>query len=169
MILTGYALRVEQDLTPAAILAPAHATAGDPALLAAHCLETVDPRLAEQAREGDILAVRGRLAGGAGAEAAVLALQALGIAAVICAEADPALRDLAGGYGLPLLAQPAAAAAIAPGAIVRIDLERGSVAERETGAVWECAPCPPEVVAAARRAQLLARMRRVVEDEGFAE
>lgn len=169
MVLTGIAQRVESSLTPAQVIAPALAASGDPALLAAHCLEAVDPTLSERAREGDILLVNGTLHGGEGAEDAVLALQALGIAAVLCAATDEALAALAGSYGLPLLVQPAAVAAVAAGHILRLDLERGQIEERATGRRWDCAPSTPAVRAAVQRAQLLARMRRVVEDEGYAE
>lgn len=169
MILTGYALRVEHDLTPEQIIAPAYATSGDPALLAAHCLEAVDASLAETAREGDILVVNGRLHTGAGAEEALVALQALGIAAVVCARTDNALARLAGTFGLPILAQEEATTAIPPGSIVRLDLARGAIAHQPSGTTWRVAPCAPGIIAAVQRTQLLARMRRVVEEEGFAE
>ncbi|MCG8349780.1 MAG: hypothetical protein MI924_18605 [Chloroflexales bacterium] len=169
MILTGYTQRIEQDLTPEQIIAPVYADSGDPALLAAHCLAAIDPHLAEVSREGDVLVVNGRLHTGAQAEIAVIALQALGFAAVICAEAADSIVALAGVYGLPILIQATAATALSARQIVRIDLERGAIEERETSLVWRSAPCPPEVIAATRRNQMLLRMRRVVEDEGFAE
>jgi hypothetical protein len=72
-------------------------------------------------------------------------------------------------YGLSVLIQATAATALPAGQIVRIDLERGVIEERATNLVWRSAPCPPEVIAATRRNQLLLQMRRIVEDEGFAE
>ncbi len=169
MILTGYIFRIEQDLTPDQIIAPAYANSGDPALLAAHCLAAVDPALAELVREGDILVLAGQLHDGAGSEIAVLALQALGFAAIICNAAASDLRELAGVYGLPVLICAEATALLAPGNIARLDLEHGRIEERETGQAWRVAPCDATLIAAVRRAQLLFRMRRVVEDEGFAE
>jgi 3-isopropylmalate dehydratase small subunit len=96
----------------------------------------------------------------------VLALQALGFAAVICASADAEFAEAAAAYGLPVLVS-SAATNIATGAIVRIDLASGTITDRSNGSVYQTTPCPPELVAAVRRAQLLARMRRVVEEEGF--
>ncbi|NJO07603.1 MAG: hypothetical protein HC876_19970 [Chloroflexaceae bacterium] len=55
---------------------------------------------------------------------------------------------------------------------MRIDLERGTITTMNRAnrpAPWQFAPCPPEVCHAVRRAQLLARMRRIVENEGFAD
>lgn len=169
MILAGNALRVAHDLTPEAIISPIHAASNDPALLAAHCLEAVAPALAEQAREGDILVVAGSLRTGVLAETAILALQALGIAALVCCAVDAPLSRLAGDYGLPILVQPAAAATLTAGSRVRLDLERGQISSDAAETAWSCGPCSPDVVARVRRMQLLARMRRFVEDEGFAE
>lgn len=167
MVIAGYARRVAADLAPAAIVDEATAALGDPALLAAACLAAVDPGFAERAGEGDILVLDGALLAGPGAEAAVIALQAVGLAAVVCAAADPSLAELAAIYGLPVAVAPGAAATIAEGALLRLDLERGGL---ESGpGRWSFAPLAAAALAAARRAQLLARMRRVVEDEGFAE
>lgn len=167
MVLTGYARTVTGDLTPELIIAAAVAAAGDPALLAAHCLAAVDPTFADLVREGDMLVLRGSLAGGAGAESAVVALQAVGLAAVVADTVAPDLADLGLLYGLPLLAVPAATPQIAAGSLLRVDLARGRLDENGQG--WAFPAPPPDAVAAVRRAQLLARMRRVVEDEGFAE
>lgn len=167
MVVTGYARRVAADLTPAAIVDAATAATGDPALLAAQCLAAVDPGFAERAREGDLLVLAGALLAGPGAEPAVLALQAAGISAVVCAAAANQLIELGSVYGLPFVVAPAGAAAIAEGELVRLDLERGGLAAG--GRRWAVEPLAPPYLAAVRRAQLLSRMRRVVEDEGYAE
>jgi 3-isopropylmalate/(R)-2-methylmalate dehydratase small subunit len=167
MILTGYARHIRADLSPAQIIDPATFAMGDPALLAAQCLAAVDPDLAARAREGDLLVLDGVLSFDAGAEAAVIALQAVGMAAVVCRTAAPELQAVAAGYGLPILAAPEAAAAISEGALLRLDLERGQL--ETAGTRWTCAPLAAPALASVRRAQLLVRMRRVVEEEGFAE
>lgn len=180
MVLTGYTHRLARNLTPATIIAPEHAASGDPAILAAHCLEAINPSLPEQVREGDILILAGHLATppapGTGmhlrdemdAETAILALQALGIAAVVCEQVDPALAQLAGERGLPILTQPAATT-MPSGHLVRLDLERGTIQDQTVGTTWHYPPCSPLVLAAVQRTLLLMRMRRVVEDEGYAE
>lgn len=167
MVIAGHARRVVAEVAPADIVAAEAAASGDPALLAAACLAGVDPGFAERVGEGDVLVLAGALLPGPGAEAAVIALQAAGLAAVVCAAAAPELAEVGAVYGLPVVAAPGAPEAIAEGAVVRLDLERGRL-EAE-GRSWVFAPLAPEAVAAARRAQLLARMRRVVEDEGYAE
>jgi phosphohistidine swiveling domain-containing protein len=166
MVLTGYARRLARDLTPSQVIDPSIAAAGDPAEIAAACLVTVDARLAERVAEGDFLVLEGQLLAGEGAEAAVIALQAVGFAAVICAAVVDELAALGETFGIPVVGT-AAVRSIGEGDLVRIDLERGQIAVGT--ARWPFAPLESTALAATRRAQLLARMRRVVEDEGFAE
>ena len=98
---------------------------------------------------------------------AVLALQAVGFAAIICASADAGFVAAAEAYGLPVLSSPAAVAAITPGGVLRLDLAGGRITDRASGESYTVPPCAPTLVNMVRRAQLLSRMRRVVEEEGF--
>ena len=166
MVLYGTTHRVGDGVGADAIIAPELRGAGDPAVLAAYCLASADPGIAEAAREGDVLLAGACFGAGDDPEPAVLALQAAGFAAIVCAGADAGFAAAAASYGLPVLECPAALS-IAAGRVVRLDLLAGTIADRATGAVFHTTPCPPELVAAARRAQLLARMRRVADEEGF--
>jgi 3-isopropylmalate/(R)-2-methylmalate dehydratase small subunit len=167
MILYGTTHRAGDHITTAAIIAPEHQAESDPAWLAAHCLAGVDPAIAEAAREGDVLLAGNGFGAGPDAEIAVLALQAVGFAAIICVTADADFVAAAEAYGLPVLISPAAVAAIVPGGVVRLDLAGGRITDRATGASYPVPPCAPTLVDTVRRAQLLTRMRRVVEEEGF--
>jgi 3-isopropylmalate/(R)-2-methylmalate dehydratase small subunit len=167
MILYGTTHRVGDGITTGDIIAPEWRAAGDPAILAAHCLAGVDPAIAERAREGDLLLAGHSLGGGPEPDIAVLALQAAGFAAIVCASADPGFVAAAEIYGLPVLICPEATGALAEGVLVRLDLARGRIEDRASGAVYDAPPSSPELIDAVRRAQLLVRMRRVVEEEGF--
>jgi 3-isopropylmalate/(R)-2-methylmalate dehydratase small subunit len=167
MVLYGTTHRVGDGISTAALVAPEHQADADPAWLAAHCLASVDPAIAELAREGDVLLAGADFGSGPDAEFAVLALQASGFAAIVCASADPGFVAAAEAYGLPVLLCPAAVSAIAPGGVVRLDLDSGRISDRATGEVYLAPPCAPALVDAVRRAQLLTRMRHVVEEEGF--
>ncbi len=76
MILYGTTHRVGDDITTDAIIAPEWRDAGDPAVLAAHCLASADPSIAELAREGDLLLAGRGFGAGAEQDLAALALQA---------------------------------------------------------------------------------------------
>jgi 3-isopropylmalate/(R)-2-methylmalate dehydratase small subunit len=165
MILYGTGQRVGDHITTGDIIAPEQRV-DDPAVLAAHCLATVDPQLAERARPGDILLAGAGFGAGPDPEPAIWALQALGISAVVCASAEDSFVELAQAYGLPVLVSPEADR-IAAGALLRIDLERGQVEERAHGRRYQVAPSSAALLQAVRRSQLIARMRQVVEEEGF--
>jgi 3-isopropylmalate/(R)-2-methylmalate dehydratase small subunit len=167
MILYGTTHRVGDGITTAAIIAPEHQADADPAWLAAHCLANVDAAIAELAREGDVLLAGANFGIGPDAEIAVLALQAVGFAAIICTATDADFVAAAEAYGLPVLISPAAVASITPGGVVRLDIAGGRITDRATGANYSVPPCAPALVDTVRRAQLLTRMRRVVEEEGF--
>ncbi|MBC8074433.1 MAG: hypothetical protein H7Y32_00020 [Chloroflexales bacterium] len=167
MILYGTAHQIGAGITTAQIIAPAQRGDGDPAWLAAHCLASVDPALAERVAEGDLLVAAQDFGAGEDAEIAVLALQALGFAAIICGSCAPGLREAADTYGLPVLIAPDAAVALAGGQVVRVDLAGGSLTDRTSGARFSFTPAAPALIAAVRRAALLRRMRGVVEQEGF--
>ena len=167
MVLYATTHRVGDRLTTDDIIAPEWHASDDPAALAAHCLAGVAPAVAERAREGDVLLAGRDFGSGPDPDIAVLALQAAGFAAIVCSSSDLKFVAAAEGLGLPVLVCPAAVASIAEGVVVRIDLERGLIEERASDASYTAPPCTPELIAAARRAQLLARMRRVVDEEGF--
>jgi 3-isopropylmalate/(R)-2-methylmalate dehydratase small subunit len=166
MILYATTHRVADAITTDDIIAPEWRESSDPAALAAHCLAGVDAEIAELAREGDVLLAGRDFGAGAEPDIAALALQAVGFVAIVCSSADDGFVAAAAEFGLPVLICPTAAA-IAEGAVVRIDLARGRIEDRASGALYDAPPCPPELIAAVRRAQLLTRMRRVVEEEGF--
>src|SRR5436190_2059080 len=96
MILYGTTHHVGDGITTAAIIAPEHRADADPAWLAAHCLADVDLAIAESAREGDLLLAGAGFGAGPDAELAVLALQAVGFAAIVCASADAGFVEAAG-------------------------------------------------------------------------
>jgi 3-isopropylmalate/(R)-2-methylmalate dehydratase small subunit len=166
MILYATTHRVGDAITTDDIIAPEWRASGDPATLAAHCLADIDLAVAERAREGDALLAGRDFGAGAEPDVAALALQAVGFVVILCSSADPGFVAAAADFGLPVLVCPAAAA-IAEGVVVRVDLARGRIEDRATGALYEAPPCAPDLIAAVRRAQLLSRMRRVVEEEGF--
>jgi 3-isopropylmalate/(R)-2-methylmalate dehydratase small subunit len=166
MILYGTTHRVGDAITTDDIIAPEWRASGDPAILAAHCLAGIALAVAERAREGDVLLAGRDFGAGAQPDVAALALQAAGFAAIVCSSAAPGFVAAAEDFGLPVLLCPAATL-VAEGVVVRLDLERGRIEDRASGAIYDTPPCAPALIAAVRRAQLLARMRRVVDEEGF--
>ncbi|GAB4208248.1 MAG: hypothetical protein OHK0022_37550 [Roseiflexaceae bacterium] len=166
MVVYGYIHHIGDNVTTEQIIAPAWREE-DPAVLAAHCLEALDPQLPERVRPGDLLLAGRGFGAGDGQETAVLALQAAGFVALVCGDADPAFAESAALYGLPVLVAPEAVAGLPAGALARLDLAQGTLADRATGALFRVPLPPPALLDAFRRALLLSRMRQIVEEEGF--
>lgn len=166
MIIYGTAFHVGDDVTTDLIISPQD-RADDPAILAAHCLAAIDPAIAEQVHEGDVVLAGWSFGSGPDPDMAALSLRALGFGAVICSSAAASFVEAAAACALPVLTCPEAAARIAQGTVVRIDLESGRIDDRATGEQFSAPPPSPEVRTAVRGAQLLSRMRQVVEEEGF--
>lgn len=167
MVLYATTHQVGDGITTEQIIAPAHHDVDDPAVLAAECLAAIDPNLAEQVRDGDVLITGHDFGVGDYPEQATLALQALGFVALICASVAPTFAETASNYGLPVLVSPEASNALIPGHVTRLDLERGTIKLHQSDTTFEASPCTPEMIATVQRMQLLRRMRDVVEEEGF--
>lgn len=167
MVLYATTHRVGDGITTEQIIASEHRDVDDPAVLAAECLATVDPQLAEQVRDGDVLITGPDFGFGNYPEQAVLALQALGFVALICASVASTFEETATNYGLPILISPKASDTLVPGQVARLDLARGTIKPHHADTTFEAPPCTPEMIATVQRMQLLKRMRDVVEEEGF--
>ncbi|NOK59751.1 MAG: hypothetical protein GFH27_549285n275 [Chloroflexi bacterium AL-W] len=167
MVLYGTTHWVGDGITTAQIIAPEHREIDDPAVLAAECLATVDPHLAEHVRDGDVLLTGHDFGCGDHADRAVLSLQAVGFVALVCASVAPTFEQAATLYGLPILTSAEASNALVPGYVARLDLVRGIIKPHNSDTTFATHPCTPEVIATVQRLQLLRYMRQVVEEEGF--
>ncbi|WP_322797526.1 3-isopropylmalate dehydratase small subunit [Thermoflexus sp.] len=98
-------------------------TITDPAEMARHALEDLDPRFAQEVRPGDII-VAGRNWGcGSSREQAVIALKAAGVQAIIAKSFARIYFRNAVNNGLLPVVCPEAVEAIEPGEEIEIDLE----------------------------------------------
>ncbi|MCG8593850.1 MAG: 3-isopropylmalate dehydratase [Kiloniellales bacterium] len=110
-------------------------------VLAAHCLEAVDPGFAAGVRPGDVV-VGGRNFGlGSSREQAAQALRHLGVAAVVAESFAGLFHRNALNLGLAVLVCPEART-IRFGARLRVDPAAGRIENLTTGARLACEPIP---------------------------
>ena len=132
--------------------------------LAKHCLETVEPRFAKEARSGDIVVAGRNFGMGSSREQAVLALRELGIGAVVA-------RSFAGIFyrnaiNLGLLALVCRdAQSIPAGAAVSVDRQRAVVTVLESGKALACEPLPPHLLDIVASGGLLPYLERRLRSE----
>ena len=115
----------------------------DPAVLARHALEDLDPTFAAGVRPGDVIVAGRNWGNGSSREQAVTCLLACGLRAVIADSFARIYYRNAINNGLLALACPGAAALAQTGAELTLDLESGAL--EIAGRTLRFAPLPPSV------------------------
>lgn len=139
---------------------------GDPAELAKHCLENLDPAFVPEHRPGDVV-VGGRNFGcGSSREHAPLAIKGAGVRCVVAASFARIFYRNAVNIGLPVYESPEAAEGIRSGDLIDVDEARGTIVNRTRGETYPFRPMPPfmrEIVAAGG---LIERLKRELTTAG---
>lgn len=115
----------------------------NPATLAAHCMEDIDPGFSKRVEKGDIIVGGENFGCGSSREHAPLAIKECGVSAVIAASFARIFYRNAINIGLPILECPEAIRGMADGEEVTIDLSSGLITNVSTGAVYSAKPFPP--------------------------
>ena len=115
----------------------------DPAALARHALEDLDPTFAAGVRPGDVIVAGRNWGNGSSREQAVTCLLACGLRAVIADSFARIYYRNAINNGLLALACPGAAVLAQTGAELTLDLESGAL--EIAGRTLRFAPLPPSV------------------------
>lgn len=109
----------------------------DPAEIASHCLEGVDPDFAGSAKPGDFIVAGKNFGCGSSREPATFSIKALGIGAVIARSFARIFLRNAIGIGLPVIVAPGVADEVSPGDELEVDLTAGRVSNLTTGVVHQ--------------------------------
>jgi 3-isopropylmalate dehydratase small subunit len=131
------------DVNTDVILPGKYLTIRDPAVLAPHVMEGVDPAFAEKARPGDVLVAGKNFGCGSSRETAPAAIKAFGIGCVVAVSFARIFLRNAVNIGLPILESEAAARAIQAGDDVEVDPGAGRIRDHTTGRAFDAVPFPP--------------------------
>lgn len=142
-VIRGRAWKFGDDVNTDVITPGKYLTIRDPEQLAPHVMEGIDPDFTKKAGAGDLIVAGTNFGCGSSRETAPAAIKAFGIGCVIAASFARIFLRNAINIGLPILECPAAAAAIADGADVEVDVAAGRITDRTTGRTFEAAPFPP--------------------------
>ncbi|HIQ06207.1 MAG TPA: homoaconitate hydratase family protein [Anaerolineae bacterium] len=118
-------------------------TLTEPAEMAAHAMEDLDPTFAAEVQPGDVIVAGHNFGCGSSREQAVTSLKYAGVGAIIAASFARIFYRNAINNGLPAIACPEAAAAIEPGEEIQIDLATGML--RCAAGTFRFPPLPPSV------------------------
>ncbi|HEY5998184.1 MAG TPA: 3-isopropylmalate dehydratase small subunit [bacterium] len=151
MTIRGKAWKFGADVDTDIIIPARYLTTIDPLELAAHCMEPVSPDFPRRVQPGDVVVAGKNFGCGSSREHAPMALKGCGVAAVIAPTFARIFYRNAFNVGLPAIESAEAAAAIAEGDEVEIDLAAGRIVNHTRGERYAFAPIPPfmmELVAA---------------------
>lgn len=138
----GRAFAYGDNVDTDAIIPARYLNTSDPAELAAHCMEDIDPSFASAVQPGDII-VGGRNFGcGSSREHAPAAIKAAGVSCVVAASFARIFYRNAVNIGLAILECPEAAAAVRTGDRLALDFEAGIILDETRGTRWTAAPFP---------------------------
>lgn len=139
----GTAVKYGDNVDTDVIIPARYLNTGDPAALAAHCMEDLDSSFVKRVKPGDMIIAGQNFGCGSSREHAPIAIKASGISVVIAESFARIFYRNAINIGLPIVECPAAAKAISAGDTVEADLGAGVIRNLTTGAEFGAAPFPP--------------------------
>ena len=142
MTIEGRAFVYGDNVNTDVIIPARYLTTPDPARLAEHCLEDLDPDFLKERERGDVVIGGKNFGCGSSREHAPVALKAAGVACIVAKSFARIFYRNAINIGLPIVECAEAADGIKRGERVRIDLTEGNITDVTTKQSWHFAPLP---------------------------
>ncbi|MFQ5946640.1 MAG: 3-isopropylmalate dehydratase small subunit [Anaerolineae bacterium] len=150
-MIRGKVWKFGDDVNTEVIMPGKYLAMRDPAQVASHVMEGLDPEFGQKAKPGDLIVAGKNFGCGSSRETAPGGLKAFGIGAIIAASFARIFLRNSVNIGLPILECPAAAQGIKEGHVVAVDIAAGRIIDETTGGTYQAAPFPPflqELIAA---------------------
>jgi 3-isopropylmalate/(R)-2-methylmalate dehydratase small subunit len=126
------------------VIIPArYLTTIDPAELARHCMEDLDPTFVETVQPGDLVVGGKNFGSGSSREHAPIAIQASGVACIVAESFARIFFRNSVNVGLPIVECPGVTDGADPGDVFRVDLDSGLVENVTRGTTLQGTPLPP--------------------------
>ena len=166
MQVEGHVFRYGRDIDTDVIIPARYLNTSDPAELAKHVMEDLDPTFRSRVSPGDIVVADENFGCGSSREHAPVALKAAGVSCVIAKSFARIFYRNSINMGLPILECPEAADGIHDGDRVSVDADTGTITDETTGAVFHAQPFPPFIQEIINDGGLVARTKRVMAERG---
>ncbi len=161
----GTVFRYGRDIDTDVIIPARYLNTSDPAELAEHCLEDLDPTFVSRVQPGDIVVADENFGCGSSREHAPVAIKAAGVSCVIAKSFARIFYRNSINMGLPILECPAAAEAISDGDVVSVNADTGEIRDETTGQTFQAQPFPPFIQEIINDGGLVARTKRVMAEK----
>ncbi len=142
MLHNGKAHKYGANIDTDAIIAARYLNIHEPAELAAHCMEDIDPEFVKRVEAGDIIVADSNFGCGSSREHAPLAIKASGISCVIAKSFARIFFRNAINIGLPLLECEEAVDNISQGEVIEVDLSTGGITNHSRKQTFQARPYP---------------------------
>lgn len=142
MTIRGKVHKLGHHVDTDVIIPARYLVTNDPAELARHCFEDLDPTLRARIRPGDIIVAGENFGQGSSREHAPIAIKALGVPCIVASSFARIFYRNAFNIGLPLVESRDAYAGIEDGHEIDVDLSAGRVDDHSTGGTFVSTPIP---------------------------
>ena len=143
MIYKGRAWKFGTNFDTDAVIPARYLNTTDPAEMASHLMEDVDPQFREKIQPGDIIVAEDNFGCGSSREHAPLAIKAAGLSCVVAKSFARIFYRNAFNMGLPIFESAEAVDGIQTGNELEVDSESGDIKNISTGQTFKAQPIPP--------------------------
>lgn len=168
-VIEGRAFVYGDNVDTDVIIPARYLTTIDPAELAAHCLEDLDPDFVKNVRPGDLIVAGRNFGSGSSREHAPIAIKASGIAGIVAESFARIFYRNAINVGLPIVECEGVTDGAESGDVFRVDLAAGVVENVARGRSHAATPLPPFMKDILDAGGLMPWVKRNLESEGQAE
>jgi len=169
MKIKGRAWKFGDDVNTDEIIPGRYLNTIDPAALAQHCMEDVDPGFAAKVKPGDIIVGGKNFGCGSSREHAPIAIKAAGVSAVIAVSFARIFYRNSFNIGLPIFESPEASGGITACDEVEIDTEKGLIKNLTRRKDYRIVPIPPFMEELVKVGGLMAYVKRILKTTEDAE
>jgi 3-isopropylmalate/(R)-2-methylmalate dehydratase small subunit len=141
-MLKGKVYKYGADVNTDVIIPAQYLSLSEPAELAKHCMEDIEPDFVSRVEPGDIIVAMTNFGCGSSREHAPLSIKAAGISCIIAKTFARIFFRNAINIGLPLLECEAAVDNTEAGDILEVDLARGKIKNLTSGMEFAAKPYP---------------------------
>jgi 3-isopropylmalate/(R)-2-methylmalate dehydratase small subunit len=160
--LRGKVHKYGADVNTDVIIPARYLNVYDPAELAQHCMEDIDPEFLKKVKAGDIIVAGTNFGCGSSREHAPLAIKAAGISCVIAKSFARIFYRNALNTGLPILECEEAVDKTQAGDILEVELSTGEIVNITRGLTFKAKPYPDFMLELIRAGGLIEYTKRKI-------
>ena len=164
MKLRGKVHKYGADVNTDVIIPARYLNVYDPAELAQHCMEDLDPEFLQRVKPGDIIVAGSNFGCGSSREHAPLAIKAAGISCVIARSFARIFYRNALNTGLPILESEEAIDKTQAGDVLEVELSTGEIKNITRGLTFKAKPYPDFMLELIKAGGLIEYTKRKIAD-----